>query len=138
MNAWRPLLPTSLCRHCRRPSFLHFCFAGMACDPVTGEVIPCTPGYVRSPSKIFRYDMSRSPMLHVCLCARRRCRYLNLDLYSPLCARRGQSAKEISVLILEQADAPPFCTRVEHANYLGREFQRAEFALVTGGDYIQD
>ena len=29
-------------------------------------------------------------------------------------------------------------TRLEHANYLGREFQRAEAALISGQDYVQD
>ena len=28
--------------------------AGLACDPETGEVIPCRPGYVRPPSKVYR------------------------------------------------------------------------------------
>lgn len=30
------------------------------------------------------------------------------------------------------------CTHLEHANYLGRELQRAEFALATGAAYVQD
>jgi len=51
---------------------------------------------------------------------------------------RGRTAKEISVLILEQETKPLGCTHLEHANYLGREFQRAEFSLVSGQDYIQD
>lgn len=28
---------------------------GLACDPDTGEVIPCTPDYVRPPTRIYRY-----------------------------------------------------------------------------------
>jgi hypothetical protein len=27
--------------------------AGLACDPDTGEVIPCTPGFRRAPSHVF-------------------------------------------------------------------------------------
>lgn len=50
---------------------------------------------------------------------------------------RGRNAKEISVRLLEEADPVPV-TRLEHANYLGREFQRAEVALMTGDEYIQD
>lgn len=30
------------------------------------------------------------------------------------------------------------CTHLEHALYLGRELQRAEFALVSGQEYVQD
>jgi hypothetical protein len=52
--------------------------------------------------------------------------------------RRGRTAKELSVLILEQGGDSVPCTRVEHANYLGREFQRAEMALISGGEYVQD
>lgn len=54
---------------------------------------------------------------------------------------RGKTAKEISVQILEielPEGQSPVCTHLEHANYLGREFQRAEFALMSGQDYIQD
>ena len=91
-------------RHCHR--HCHYS-TGLACDPETGQVIPCTPGYVRAPSRVYR----------------------------------GQTAKEISVSVLEQHTTDgrlPPCTHLEHANYLGREFQRAEFALLTGQDYIQD
>jgi hypothetical protein len=77
--------------------------SGLACDPETGEVIPCTSGYIRPPSSIYR----------------------------------GRTAKEISVEILEK-ESKFTCTHLEHANYLGREFQRAEFALLTGKKYIQD
>jgi len=41
------------------------------------------------------------------------------------------------VKILEEAEQPPLSMLV-HANYLGREFQRAEEALRTGDVYIQD
>ena len=48
----------------------------------------------------------------------------------------GRTAKEISVLILEHETG--LCSHIEHANYLGREFQKAEYALLTGTDYVQD
>ncbi|KAK9824597.1 hypothetical protein WJX72_011592 [[Myrmecia] bisecta] len=76
---------------------------GVACDPETGEPIPCTAGYRRSPKHVYR----------------------------------GRTAKELSVKILEGAQPPPL-SRLEHANYLGREFQRAEAAIITGQDFIQD
>ncbi|GMH36504.1 hypothetical protein BSKO_04372 [Bryopsis sp. KO-2023] len=75
---------------------------GIACDPDTGKPIPCTAGYKRAPSNVFR----------------------------------GRTAKELSVLIVEKEDPP--LTRLEHANYLGREFQKAEFALLDGSEYVQD
>ncbi|TVQ46179.1 MAG: DUF4346 domain-containing protein [Gloeocapsa sp. DLM2.Bin57] len=49
----------------------------------------------------------------------------------------GRSAKEICVKIVEQTQPCPL-TMLDHAAYLGREFMRAEFALVTGTEYIQD
>jgi hypothetical protein len=81
-----------------------FCRAGLACDPVTGEVISCKPGAVRLPTRTWR----------------------------------GRTAKELSVAILETDHGFQPCTHLEHANYLGRELQRAEFALLTGQRYTQD
>ncbi|GIL58366.1 hypothetical protein Vafri_13429 [Volvox africanus] len=104
---------------------------GLAVDDETGAVIGCRPGgAVRLPRRTFR----------------------------------GRTAKEISVRILEEpsrvhqqhqqtgvgasgAEEPqqhqqphiaPWISRLEHANYLGREFVRAEQALLTGADYVQD
>ena len=48
----------------------------------------------------------------------------------------GRTAKELSVMILEQENG--LCSHLEHANYLGREFQKAECALLSGAEYIQD
>lgn len=56
----------------------------------------------------------------------------------PLVCCSGRTAKELSVQLLEGGDDPAPCTRLEHANYLGRELQRAELALSLGADYIQD
>ena len=49
----------------------------------------------------------------------------------------GRTAKELCIKIFE---ATPDCTVtfLDHAAYLGREFVRAELALVCGKDYIQD
>lgn len=49
----------------------------------------------------------------------------------------GRTAKEICVQLFEQTEPCPV-TRLDHASYLGREFQRAEVALLNELDYIQD
>ena len=49
---------------------------------------------------------------------------------------RGRTAKEICVEIFEQVATP--VTRLDHAAYLGREFVRAEIALLNGQEYVQD
>ena len=49
----------------------------------------------------------------------------------------GRTAKEICVKIFEQTQ-PCLVTMLDHAAYLGREFVRAENALITGEEYVQD
>ncbi len=49
----------------------------------------------------------------------------------------GRTAKELCVKIFEESQDCPV-TFLDHAAYLGREFVRAEMALVSGKDYIQD
>lgn len=49
----------------------------------------------------------------------------------------GRTAKELCVKILEEAD-PPCVSRLDHAAYLGREFVRAEIALLENQEYVQD
>ena len=49
---------------------------------------------------------------------------------------RGRTAKEICIEIFEQESC--CVTFLDHAAYLGREFVRAEIALVNGQEYIQD
>lgn len=49
----------------------------------------------------------------------------------------GRTAKELCMKIFEQTQPPPV-TRLDHAAYLGREFVRAENALVQGKEYVQD
>ncbi|MDM9385313.1 DUF4346 domain-containing protein [Chlorogloeopsis sp. ULAP01] len=49
----------------------------------------------------------------------------------------GRTAKELCVNIFEQTKPCPV-TQLDHAAYLGREFVRAELALVTGQEYVQD
>ena len=47
---------------------------------------------------------------------------------------KGKTAKEIYEEIINQE----LVTRMEHAAYLGSELQKAEIAMLTGKDYIQD
>jgi dihydropteroate synthase len=41
------------------------------------------------------------------------------------------------VKVIEEAEPCPL-TMLDHAAYLGREFTRAEIALLSGAEYIQD
>lgn len=76
---------------------------GLACDPATGEPIPCSGPVQRVPTRIYS----------------------------------GRTAKEICVELFEASQPCPV-TMLDHAAYLGREFQRAEAALYSGQDYVQD
>ncbi|MEN9221442.1 MAG: DUF4346 domain-containing protein [Thermostichus sp. BF3_bins_97] len=49
----------------------------------------------------------------------------------------GRTAKELCVQLFE-GEAEAVVSQLSHAAYLGREFQRAEAALIDGSDYIQD
>lgn len=49
----------------------------------------------------------------------------------------ARTAKELCVKIFEETQPCPV-SLLDHAAYLGREFVRAEVALVTGQEYIQD
>jgi dihydropteroate synthase len=50
---------------------------------------------------------------------------------------QARTAKELCVRIFEQTQPSPV-TKLDHAAYLGREFMKAENALITGKNYIQD
>lgn len=76
---------------------------GLACDPETGEPLPCTGKVERTATKLFT----------------------------------GRTAKELCIKIFEEAKPSPI-EYLDHAAYLGREFVRAEIALVTGQEYVQD
>jgi dihydropteroate synthase len=49
----------------------------------------------------------------------------------------GRSAKEVCIRIFEETDPPPV-SQLSHSAYLGRELQKAEWALYHNGEYIQD
>jgi dihydropteroate synthase len=77
---------------------------GLACDPETGEPLPCNGGTPRESATLYT----------------------------------GRTAKELCIALFEDSDRPTPVTRFDHAAYLGREFVRAEMALFTGQEYIQD
>jgi len=56
---------------------------------------------------------------------------------SPVTIYRGRSAKELGILLTE-GEGPLPLSRLDHALYLGRELQKAEWALEQGLPYIQD
>lgn len=49
----------------------------------------------------------------------------------------GRTAKELCIQIFEKTQPTPV-TFLDHAAYLGREFVRAENALISGVEYVQD
>lgn len=77
---------------------------GLACDPETGEPLPCDGGIQRQHSYVYT----------------------------------GRTAKELCIAIFESGDRPCPVTMMDHAAYLGREFVRAELALASGQEYVQD
>ena len=56
---------------------------------------------------------------------------------SPRAIYRGASAKAVGIA-LTKGPGPHPLTRLDHALYLGRELQKAEWCLEQGLDYIQD
>lgn len=67
----------------------------------------------------------------------------------PLCVRgktvrkesrlfTGRTAKELCIAIFETQETPCPISYLDHAAYLGREFVRAEIALIQGTEYVQD
>lgn len=76
---------------------------GLACDPETGEPLPCNVKMERVPTAVFT----------------------------------GRTAKELCIKIFEETKPCPIGF-LDHAAYLGREFVRAEMALLSGQEYIQD
>ncbi|MEX1317973.1 MAG: DUF4346 domain-containing protein [Synechococcaceae cyanobacterium] len=55
----------------------------------------------------------------------------------PQAVFRARSAKELGIALTE-GEGPPPLSRLDHALYLGRELQKAEAALESGADYVQD
>jgi dihydropteroate synthase len=55
----------------------------------------------------------------------------------PLAVFRGRSAKELGIALTE-GEGPHPVTRLDHALYLGRELQKAQWCLEQGLEYVQD
>ncbi|MFY7696588.1 MAG: DUF4346 domain-containing protein [Cyanobium sp.] len=55
---------------------------------------------------------------------------------TPTAIYRGRTAKELGMLLTEGEAAP--LSQLDHALYLGRELQKAEHCLNSGGTYVQD
>jgi dihydropteroate synthase len=55
----------------------------------------------------------------------------------PLQVYRGRTAKELGIA-LSEGEGPRPLSRLDHALYLGRELQKAEFCLLQELTYIQD
>ena len=127
---------------------------GLACDPATGEVISCKPGAVRLPTRTWRGRTAKALSVsgpggraaagklpcHLCPVGQ-------LDWHAALLppasidnllisTAPSQCHRQVEILERDHGFRP--CTHLEHANYLGRELQRAEFALLTGQQYVQD
>ena len=77
---------------------------GLACDPETGDPLPCNSEVQRQHAYVYT----------------------------------GRTAKELCIAIFESSDRPCPVTMMDHAAYLGREFVRAELALMAGQEYVQD
>ena len=56
---------------------------------------------------------------------------------TPDAVYRGHTAKELGIALTE-GEGPHPVSRLDHALYLGREFQKAERCLIDGSDYVQD
>jgi dihydropteroate synthase len=56
---------------------------------------------------------------------------------APTTLYQGRTAKELAIKIFEENKPAPIAFP-DHAAYLGREFVRAEMALISGADYVQD
>lgn len=56
---------------------------------------------------------------------------------TPTAIFAGRTAKELCIKIFEETKPCPI-GYLDHAAYLGREFVRAELALLSGQEYIQD
>lgn len=55
----------------------------------------------------------------------------------PTATFTGRTAKELCIKIFEETKPAPL-SYLDHAAYLGREFMRAEYALASGEEYVQD
>ena len=55
----------------------------------------------------------------------------------PIHVFKGKTAKEMGIKLTE-GDGPFLISKLDHALYLGRELEKAEYCLINGKRYIQD
>ena len=55
----------------------------------------------------------------------------------PINIFKGKTAKEVGIKLTEGNEPFPI-SKLDHALYLGRELQKAEYCLINGKPYIQD
>ena len=60
--------------------------------------------------------------------------FTSLDMAKPTCIVKGKTADEVYAKILELC----LVSRLDHAAYLGSELAKAEAAMRTGKEYVQD
>ena len=56
---------------------------------------------------------------------------------TPINIFKGKTAKEVGIRLTEGKEPLPI-SKLDHALYLGRELQKAEYCLINGKPYIQD
>ena len=56
---------------------------------------------------------------------------------SPTKVFKGRTAKELGIKLTEES-LPVLISKIDHALYLGRELQKAEYCLIYGIPYVQD
>ncbi len=56
---------------------------------------------------------------------------------TPINIFKGKTAKEVGIQLTEGKEPFPI-SKLDHALYLGRELQKAEYCLINGKPYIQD
>ena len=61
----------------------------------------------------------------------------NGEKRTPINTFKGKTAKEVGIKLTEGKEPFPI-SKLDHALYLGRELQKAEYCLINGKSYIQD
>ena len=61
----------------------------------------------------------------------------NGEKRTPINIFKGKTAKEVGIQLTEGKEPFPI-SKLDHALYLGRELQKAEYCLINGKPYIQD
>eukprot|EP00270_Netrium_digitus_P013266 TRINITY_DN4384_c0_g4_i1.p1 TRINITY_DN4384_c0_g4~~TRINITY_DN4384_c0_g4_i1.p1 ORF type:complete len:225 (-),score=51.99 TRINITY_DN4384_c0_g4_i1:91-726(-) len=95
---------------------------GLACDPETGHVIPCNGSYRPTPAHVYRGKTAKE---------------VSVAILEPCAKAAARDVDDVRSALGAPTSSVPV-SMLTHANYLGRELQKAEQALVHGLEYIQD